>query len=62
MRDLLKPSPDLNRGPIAKMKRLQSKGFKVGNVQQFLDLSPEESKIIELKITLGRKLQAYTLL
>ena len=43
----------------AKRKRLESKGFKVGSVQEFLDLSPEESKIIELKITLGRKLQAY---
>lgn len=43
----------------AKKKRLESKGFKVGSVQEFLDLSPEESKIIELKITLGRKLQAY---
>ena len=43
----------------AKRKRLESKGFKVGSVQEFLDLSPEESKIIALKITLGRKLQAY---
>lgn len=43
----------------AKRKSLESKGFKVGSVQEFLDLSPEEAKYIELKITLGKKLQAY---
>ncbi len=43
----------------AKRKRLESKGFIVGSVQEFLDLSHEESKIIELKIHLGRKLQAH---
>ena len=43
----------------AKRKSLESKGFKVGSVQEFLDLSPEEAKYIELKIALGRKLQAY---
>ncbi|HEY0655225.1 MAG TPA: helix-turn-helix transcriptional regulator [Chryseosolibacter sp.] len=43
----------------AKKKRLESKGFKVGSVDEFLELSPEESKIIDLKISLGRKLQAY---
>jgi DNA-binding XRE family transcriptional regulator len=40
-------------------KRPESKGFKVGSVQEFLDLSPEEAKYIELKVALGRKLQAY---
>ena len=44
----------------AKRKRLESKGFKVGSLQEFLDLSPEESKIIELKITLGRKLTSIS--
>jgi DNA-binding XRE family transcriptional regulator len=43
----------------AKRKSLESKGFKVGSVQEFLDLSPEEAKYIELKIALGRELQAY---
>lgn len=43
----------------AKRKSLESKGFKVGSVQEFLDLSPEETKYIELKIALGKKLQAY---
>ncbi|SRR5690606_8139602 len=42
-----------------KKKRLEAKGFKVGSVDEFLDLSPEESKIIELKITLGKRLQEY---
>lgn len=38
----------------AKRKSLESKGFKVGSVQKFLDLSPEEAKYIELKIALGK--------
>ncbi|HEX8037976.1 MAG TPA: helix-turn-helix transcriptional regulator [Chryseosolibacter sp.] len=43
----------------AKRKRLESKGFKVGSVQEFLDLSPAETRYIELKVALGKKLQAY---
>ena len=43
----------------AKRKRLESKGFKVGRVQEFLDLSPAETMYIELKVALGKKLQAY---
>ncbi len=43
----------------AKRKRLEAKGFKVGGVQEFLDLSPEEVKYIELKVALAQKLQAY---
>ena len=43
----------------AKRKRLESKGFKVGSVQEFLDLSPEELKYIELKIALGKNLQVF---
>lgn len=42
-----------------KRKSLESKGFKVGNVQEFLDLSPEEAKYIELKLALGKNLQDY---
>lgn len=42
-----------------KRKRLESKGFKVGGVQEFLGLSPEEVKLIELKMALGMKIQAY---
>lgn len=43
----------------AKKKRLEAKGFKVGNVQEFLNLSPDEMAFIELKLALSRKLQDY---
>jgi DNA-binding transcriptional regulator YiaG len=43
----------------AKIKSLESKGFKVVSVQEFLNLSPEEAKYIELKIALGKQIQAY---
>lgn len=43
----------------AKRKRLEAKGWKVGNVQEFLDLSPEEAAYIELKLALSRNLQDY---
>ena len=33
-------------------KRLKSVGFKVGEVADFLDLSPEETAIIEIKLAL----------
>lgn len=34
----------------AKKDRLQKKGWKVGSVNEFLDLTPEEAAYIELKI------------
>lgn len=43
----------------AKKKRLEAKGFKVGNVQEFLNLSPDEMAFIELKLALSKKLQDY---
>jgi DNA-binding XRE family transcriptional regulator len=42
-----------------KRKNLEAKGFKVGNAQEFLNLSPEEAAYIELKLVLGKKLQDY---
>lgn len=36
-----------------KKKRLESKGWKIGTVKEFLGLSNEESAYIELKIKLG---------
>jgi len=36
-----------------KAKRLQSAGWKVGSVKEFLGLSDEESAIIELKLELA---------
>jgi DNA-binding XRE family transcriptional regulator len=36
-----------------KKKVLKSKGYKVGSVEEFLGLSPEESEYIELKLALS---------
>ena len=41
----------------AKQKRLESKGWKVGTAREFLNLSPEESAYVELKLALSKKLQ-----
>jgi len=42
-----------------KRKRLEAKGWKVGNVQEFLNLSREEAAYIELKLSLSKNLQDY---
>lgn len=42
----------------AKRKRLESKGWKVGTVAEFLALSPEESVLLEIKLALSRNLRA----
>ena len=39
-----------------KKKKLESKGYKVGTVDQFLGLSAEESEYIELKLALSEAL------
>lgn len=36
-----------------KRKRLEEKGWKVGDVKEFLDLSPEEATYIEVKLKLA---------
>jgi DNA-binding XRE family transcriptional regulator len=41
----------------AKKKQLESKGWKVGTVTEFLQLSPEESAYIEMKLALSKNLQ-----
>lgn len=44
-----------------KLKRLESKGWKVGSAEDFLELTPEESAYIDLKLSLSsnlRKLRA----
>ena len=41
----------------AKKKQLQIKGWKVGTVGEFLQLSREESAYIEMKLALSRNLQ-----
>ena len=40
-----------------KRKRLESKGWKFGTVQEFLNLSSEEAAYIEVKLALSRTLQ-----
>ena len=37
----------------SKRKRLERNGWKVGNTEEFLGLSPEESRFIELKLALS---------
>lgn len=44
---------------IAKKKRLEGKGWKVGTVREFLNLSPEETAYVELKLTLSKSLREY---
>lgn len=43
----------------SKRKSIEAKGWKVGTVQEFLNLSPEEVAYIELKLSLSKKLQNY---
>jgi ribosome-binding protein aMBF1 (putative translation factor) len=42
----------------SKRKRLERAGFKVGTVQDFLDLSDEEMALIELKVRLVEMLKS----
>ncbi len=41
----------------AKRKTVEAKGWKVGDVSEFLGLTPEELEYIDLKIALGKRLQ-----
>lgn len=41
-----------------KKKHLEAKGWKVGTVSEFLDLTPEDSALIEIKLSLSRSLKA----
>lgn len=42
----------------AKRKRLEAKGWKIGNPTEFLRLSSEEAAYVELKLALSKNLQA----
>ena len=42
----------------AKRKRLEARGWTVGSVKEFLDLSDQESAYIELRLKLARGLKA----
>lgn len=41
----------------AKRRKLEAKGWKIGSVEGFLDLSPEEVAYIELKLALSNSLK-----
>ncbi len=41
----------------SKKRKLEAKGWKVGNADEFLGLSPEESAYIELKLKLAESLR-----
>lgn len=41
----------------AKQQRLEAKGWKIGNATDFLDLTLEESVIVEMRLALGRHLK-----
>lgn len=40
-------------------QQLEAKGWKTGTVEEFLELTPEESSYIELKLALSESLRAY---
>ena len=41
----------------AKRERLEAKGWQVGTVSEFLELSPPEATLIEIKLALSRHLK-----
>lgn len=42
---------------LAKQKKLEAKGWKVGSVADFLQLTPEEQAFIEMKLSLSTALK-----
>jgi DNA-binding XRE family transcriptional regulator len=42
-----------------KKKKLEAKGWKVGNASEFLKLTSEEEAYVELKLKLSQNLQEY---
>lgn len=42
-----------------RQQQLEAKGWKVGSVEKFLELTPEEASYIELKLALSESLRAY---
>ncbi len=43
----------------AKKLRLEAKGWKVGSVDEFLGLTPEEAAYVELKLSLSKSVKKY---
>ena len=42
-----------------KRQRLEAKGWKVGTVDEFLGLTPDEFTYVELKLTLSQRVREY---
>jgi len=42
---------------IEKRQRLEAKGWKIGDASDFVDLTPEESAIVEMRLALSRSLK-----
>lgn len=42
-----------------KRKQLERAGFAVGSASEFLELSPEESALVEMRLALGRALRQH---
>ena len=40
-----------------KKRRLQNAGFRVGDAREFLNLTPDESAFVEIKLALARRLR-----
>ncbi len=45
----------------SKKKKLEAAGWRVGSTSEFLDLTPEEVAVIELKLALANELRKYRL-
>jgi len=43
----------------AKRERLQAQGWKIGTVAEFLELTPEESALLEIKLALSKSLKEW---
>lgn len=41
----------------AKIKRLEKKGWKVGDAYEFLGLTPEEKEYVEIRLALSREMR-----
>lgn len=44
---------------VTRKKRLEAAGWTVGTAEEFLGLSPEEAKIVEMKLALGDSLRRH---
>lgn len=53
----MKTKSEVRRMPVAKRKRLEAAGWKVGTVQEFLGLSDAEVVFIEIRLALARGLR-----